>query len=106
MNEKISYLDADLKGLFVETKYDEIRSVLKDRTDDEVMEITNHNWDIIKKHYDNEDYNLLLKHIKFVAFSCFMVEYTYNRGLIGEDVFGIMISIFNDIFEQSKTSKE
>ena len=99
MNEELSYLDADLKGLFVEKKYDDMKKLLDERSDEEVKEIYNHNWGIIKKYYDNENFDLLQKHIKFVAYSCFVIEYAQGRGLIGEDVFGIMMAVFNDIYE-------
>lgn len=99
MNEELSYLDAELKGLFVETKYDDIKKILKKRTDEEVKDLYTHNWGIIKKYYDMENYDLLIKHIQFVAYSCFVVEYARDRGLIGEDVFGIMMSVYNDINE-------
>lgn len=102
MNEELSYLDADLKGLFMETKYDDMRELLNDRTDEEVKEITNYNWGIIKKYYDNEKFDIIFKHMKFVAFSCFMIEYAHGRGLIGDDVFGIMMSIYNDIYDLLK----
>lgn len=100
MNEELSYLDAELKGLFVEAKYDDMRTMLKDRTDEEVKDIYQHNWGIIKKYYDNENFDLLLKHIKFVAFSCFMVEYAHGKRLLDDDVFGIMMSIYNDIHDR------
>lgn len=102
MNEELSYLDADLKGLFMENKFDEMKEMLDERSDEEVKEITNHNWGIIKKYYDNEKFDLILSHISFVAFSCFMVEYAHVRKLIGDDVFGIMMSIYNDIYELLK----
>lgn len=97
MNDELGYLDTELKGLFVDAKYDDMRDVLKDRTDEEVKEIYSYNWGIIKKYYDGESFDLLIKHIKFVAYSCYMVEYAHDRGLIGADVFGIMMSIYNDI---------
>lgn len=106
MNEELSYLDADLKGLFVESKIEDIQTMLKDRTDEDVKEIYQHNWGIIKKYYDNENFDLLIKHIKFVAFSCFMVEYAHERELIGDDVFGIMMSIYNDIHNRCQTSND
>lgn len=102
MNEELGYLDAELKGMFVEEKYDEMKTMLKDRTVDEVKEISSHNWGIIKKYYDNENFDLLVKHIKFVAFSCFMIEYVHDRGLIADDAFGIMMSIYTDIQELLK----
>lgn len=102
MNEELSYLDADLKGMFVEAKYDDMKKLLQDKPDEVVKEISNHNWGIIKKYYDNENFDLLVKHIKFVAFSCFMMEYSHERGLIGDDAFEIMMSIYNDIYEMIK----
>lgn len=104
MNEELAYLDADLKDLFIETKYDDMRNLLDERSDEEVKEISNHYWGIIKKYYDKENFELLIKHIKFVAYTCFIVEYAHNRELIGKDVFSIMMSIYNDIYEKIKNN--
>ncbi len=87
MNEELSYLDAELKGLFVEEKYDEIEERLKDRPDGDIKEIYSYNWNVVKKYYDAENFELLFKHIKFVAYSCFMAEYANVRGLVSQDAF-------------------
>ncbi|MBH1942249.1 hypothetical protein I5677_15215 [Mobilitalea sibirica] len=105
MNEEIAELDLELKGLFMETKIEEIKEILQNKTDDAVKELSDHNWNIIKRYYEAENYQLLFRHFKFVAYSCFLVEYAHNRGLIGEDVFGIMMAVYNDIYELKRQNK-
>jgi len=102
MNDELNQLDADMKGLFVEEKIEEIRDELKEQPDSTIKELSVYNWNIIKKHYDNENFELLFRHFKFVAYACFIVEYAHQRGLVGDDAFGIMILIYNDIYELKK----
>lgn len=99
MTEELGQLDADLKGLFVEANMDEMTELLKEQPESTVKEIAEYNWNIIKKYYDTENFELLFKHLRFVAYTCFMVEYAHQIGVIGDDVFGIMMLIYNDIYE-------
>lgn len=99
MNEELSQLDADLKGLLVEEKLDEMIELLGTQPESSVKEISEYNWSIIKKYYDTENYELLLKHMKFVAYTCFIVEYAHQTGLVDEKEFGNRMTIFNDIYE-------
>ncbi len=102
MNEELGSLDLYLKELFLSSKYDEMKDILKDKTDDTVKELSDYNWNIVKKYYDLENFKVLLQHYKFVAYSCFLVEYSNQRGLIDKDVFTIMLSVYNDIHESNK----
>ena len=105
MNEELGTLDLYLKELFMGSKFDELKDILKDKPDEAVKEISDYNWNIIKKYYDMENFTLLFQHYKFVAYSCFMVEYIHNRGLISNDVFTIMLSVFNDIYESNRKQR-
>jgi hypothetical protein len=102
MNEELGQIDADLKGLFVETNIDEMLELLKEQPDSIVKEISDYNWNIIKKYYDTENFELLLRHLKFVAYTCFIVEYSHQLGLISDEAFSIMMMIYNDIYELKK----
>jgi predicted P-loop ATPase len=106
MNEELGQLDADLKGLFVENKMDEIRELLKEQPIMTVKEISDYNWNIIKKYYDTERFDLLLNHFKFVAYTCFIVEYAHRAGLISKEAFGIMMMIYNDILELKRQQRQ
>jgi hypothetical protein len=99
MNEEMGELDLYLKELFISSKFEEMKDILKDKEDGTVKELSDYNWNIIKKYYDMENFTLLFQHYKFVAYSCFLVEYAHQRGLIDKDVFGIMLSVYNDIYE-------
>lgn len=99
MKEELAQIDLELKGLFVDNKLEELIDFLKDQPAEIVKEISDYNWNIIKKYYDTENFELLFTHLKFVAFSCFMVEYAHQIGLISEEAFSIMMMIYNDIYE-------
>lgn len=99
MNEDLAGLDLELKSLFMETKIDEMKELLKNKEDATVKELSDYSWNIIKKYYDTENFDLLFTHFKFVAYTCFLVEYAHQRGLISDEAFGIMMMIYNDIYE-------
>ena len=105
MNEELGGLDLYLKELFINTKFDEMKDILKDKTDEQVKELSDYNWNIIKKYYDMENFTLLFQHSKFVAYSCFLVEYSNRRGLIDNDVFAIMLSVYNDIYDSNRRQR-
>ncbi len=102
MKEELGDLDLYLKELFMGSKFDEMKDILKDKSDETVKELTDYSWNIIKKYYDMENYSLLFQYYKFVAYTCFLVEYSHKRGLISNEAFGIMMSIYNDIYEMKR----
>lgn len=106
LNEELASLDMELKEMFMDSKFDEIKELLKEKSESTVKEITNHNWSIIKKYYDMENFNLMFQHFKFVAFTCFMVEYAHSQGYISDDIFGIMLSVYNDIYEMKRKQNQ
>lgn len=106
MREELGQLDADLKGLFVENKIDEMRALLKEQPDQDVKEISEYNWNIIKKYYDTERFDLLFQHFKFVAYTCFVVEYAHRIGVISNEAFGIMMMVYNDILELKRRQRQ
>jgi predicted P-loop ATPase len=105
MNEELSQLDAELKGLFVENKIDEMSELMQEKSASSVKEISDYNWNIIKKYYDTERFDLLFGHFKFVAYSCYIVEYAHKRSLISDEAFDIMMMIYNDILEMKRQQR-
>ncbi len=105
MNEELGGLDLYLKELFINSKFEEMKDILKDKSDETVKELSDYNWNIIKKYYDMENFTLLFQHYKFVAYSCFLVEYSNQRGLIDKDVFAIMLSVYHDIHESNQKQR-
>jgi hypothetical protein len=105
MNEELGQLDADLKGLFVENKIEEVLEILKDQPDATVKEMSDYNWNVIKKYYDTEKFDLLFSHFTFVAYTCFIVEYSHQAGLISDEAFDIMMMVYNDIYELKKQQR-
>ena len=99
MNEELGQLDADLKGLFIENKFDEMTEMLQEQPDSVIKELSESAWNIIKKYYDTERFDLLFQHMKFVAYSCYLVEYAYKLTIISKEAYDIMMMVYNDIYE-------
>ncbi|HHV13573.1 MAG TPA: hypothetical protein GXX75_25235 [Clostridiales bacterium] len=102
MNEELAQLDADLKGLFVENKFDEMNRILQEQSQEVIRELSGYYWNVIKNYYDTERFDLLFGHFKFVAFSCYMVEYAHQLSIISDEAFQIMMLVYNDIYELKK----
>lgn len=102
MKDELAQLDADLKGLFVENNYEEMNQLLEEQSDQDVKEISDYNWSIVKKYYETERFDLLFSHFKFVAYTCYIVEYAHKASIISEEAFQIMIMVYNDIYEMKK----
>ncbi len=99
MNEELANLDADLKELFVEEKIDEMIELLQNNDAKTIKELSEYNWSIIKKYYELENFELLFAHFRFVAYTCFLIEYGHQTGLITDEAFAIMMQVYNDIYE-------
>lgn len=105
MTEEINNLNTDLKELFSENKLDELYDKL-DKTDaDIVTEITLYNYDIIKKYYDTQKFNLIIQYIRFVAFTSFLCEYSFKRGLFTEERFHEIMAVYENIFQMLQENK-
>lgn len=102
MNEELAQLDADLKGLFSENKIEEMNTLLGEQEEATIKELMDSYWNAIKKYYDTERFDLLFQHFRFVAFSCYIIEYAHQISLVSEEAFQIMMMIFNDIYELKK----
>lgn len=102
MKDELAQIDADLKGFFVENRYEEMIELLKEQPETAVKEISDYNWNIIKKYYDTERFDLLFGHFKFVAYTCYIVEYAHQISVISDEAFEIMMMVYNDIYELKK----
>ena len=106
MTDELGELDLELRGLFIASEMDKLMELLNEQSEMDVKEISDYNWNIIKKYYDTERFDLLFLHLKFVAYTCFIVEYAHQKGAIGDDVFGIMMMIYNDIYELKRQQSQ
>lgn len=100
MNEVLAELDLELKGYFVGNKLEELMNKLNETTDEDLQFILDENWVIMKKYYEGGNMELIFQHIKFVAYTCYLVEYSNQRGLLEEETFSGMIAIYEDIYNQ------
>ncbi|WMJ89516.1 hypothetical protein [Anaerocolumna sp. MB42-C2] len=104
MTEEINNLNTDLKELFVENKLEELLETLEQTADNTVIEITIYNYEIIKKYFDTGNFAVLIQHIKFTAFTCFLCEYAAKRQLISNEDFENQTLIFNEIYNKMHQS--
>lgn len=102
MTEEINNLNTDLKELFVDSKFDRMQEVLDNIADGTIIEITLYNFDIIRKYYEGQQFNLLAQFIKFVAYSSFLCEYSVKRQIISSDEYEKMYEIFTSIYFKIK----
>ncbi|MDF2486823.1 MAG: hypothetical protein K0R46_2991 [Herbinix sp.] len=106
MTEELGQLDLELKGLFVAAKMEELIELLNTQPESVIKDISDYNWNTVRNYYDTERFDLLFQHLKFVAFTCFIVEYAHQIGIIGEEAFGIMMMIYNDIYELKRQQSQ
>ncbi len=104
MTEEMNNRNTDLKELFVENKLEELLESLEETADDIVIEITLFNYEIIKKYFDAGNFTVLIQHIKFTAFTCFLCEYAAKRQLISNEDFENMTFTFNEIYTNMQKS--
>lgn len=102
MTEELNNFNTDLKEMFINNKLEDIVAKLNEQSDDNVTELTRTNYEVVKKYYDNEKYQLLFTHIKFVAFSCFLCEYTRERNLLTTEEQTTMFPLFDSIYNLMK----
>lgn len=105
MTEEINNLNTDLKELFSENKLDALYDKLEEIDAETVTEITMYNYDIIKKYYDTEKYSLILQYIRFVAFTSYLCEYSFKRGLFTEERFKEIMTVYENIFQLLQENK-
>ena len=105
MREELAQLDADLKGVFAEDNFEELNVLLSQQPDSTVKELSDYYWNIIKQYYETERFDLLFAHFNFVAFTCYIVEYAHQATLISDDAFGIMMMVYNDVYELKRQQK-
>ena len=99
MNEVLGQLDADLKGFFVENQLKDMNELLQEQPDAVIRELSEYNWKVIKKYYDDERFNLLFQHFKFVAYTCYIVEYAHKLSFVNEEEFECRMKVYHDIYE-------
>lgn len=97
MTEELNNFNTDMKELFMNNKFEEIIDELANKSDAEVQELTYTNYEVIKKYYDLQKFDLIFTHIKFVAYTCFFCEYASKREVIDAAEFSDMMAVFTAI---------
>lgn len=100
MNEKLESIDLELKGLFMKQDIESLVTKLGEIEPCDVLEMTELNHAVVKKYYDQGQIDLIRKHITFVAYSSFLIEYAGKAQLYEKDVFTERFSLYERIFER------
>lgn len=98
MTEEINNINTDLKELFANAEYDKLIVHLDLLSDPIAQEITLYNYDIIKNYYETEKFTVIFQHIKFVAYTSFLCDYSAKRQLIIPADYESMALIFTNIY--------
>lgn len=98
MTEELNNFNTDLKDLFMQNKLEEIGDLLSEKSAEEIKEITLFNHDVIQKYFDAQKYNLLLQHMPFVAYCCFLCEVAAKNQIITEDEANQMLPLYQQIY--------
>lgn len=106
MTEELNNFNTDMKELFINNKIEEIIDALANKDDEEIRDLTYTNYDVIKKYYDSEKFDLIFTHIKFVAYSCFFCEYANKREILTKDEYLAMMTIFTSIYAMLQAKNE
>lgn len=106
MTEDMNNLNTDLKELYVNNKIEEFTETLDSTDDSIVATITKFNYDIVKKYYDSEQYNIIFQHIKFVAFTSMMCEYAAKRQVLDDGDVQNINELFMNIYTLIKQNQE
>jgi hypothetical protein len=105
MTEEMHNLNTDFKELFAENKLDELIERLDKTSPDDLLVITNFNYNIVKGYLDSEQFKLLRQYIRFVSFTSFLCEYAGNQGILEETDFHSMLKSFHYILEYIHQNK-
>lgn len=103
MTEELNNFNTDCKDLFMQNKIDDIITALEDKSDADVLELLHANYDVVNKYYTSEKFDLLFTYFKFVAYSCFFVEYATKRGILSAAEQAPMMEVFSTIFTMYQT---
>lgn len=106
MTEELNNFNTDMKELFMDNKFEEIIDELANKSDEEIRDLTYANYDVIKKYYDLQKFDIIFTHIKFVAYTCFFCEYASKREVIEATEFQNMMSIFTSIHAMMQESNQ
>lgn len=98
LREELAAKDLELKELFMKQQLNELIDMLNGMSDEDVLELTNINWDVVKKYFDMQRTDLLRQHLRFVAFGSFMTEYAGQRKLYEEADYAVKFNMFEEIF--------
>ncbi|MDD5934943.1 MAG: hypothetical protein PUC65_05145 [Clostridiales bacterium] len=105
MTEELQTLDLELKELFIKQDFEKAMELLDNATEEDVLEMTNLNWDVVKKYNDQGRTDLLRQHLTFVAYASFITEYSGKRGLFEEQVYQTKFDLFEEIFEKLQAER-
>lgn len=98
MTEELQTKDLEYKELFIKQELEQLMDALNECSDADVLEMTETNWNVVKKYFDQGRIDLLRQHLTFVAYSSFITEYSGKRGLFEEETYQNKFNLFEEIY--------
>ena len=106
MTEELNNFNTDMKELFIKNEIDSILVAMNEKPLEDIKEIAYVNYDVVKKYYDSQKFDLLFTHIRFVAYACFCSEYAGKAQAITEDELTEMMKIYTAIYEMMQARQQ
>lgn len=105
LSDDLVQLDGDLKELFMDQKLEELNERVAKEKEADIRELSLYNWEIVKKYYDDDRMDIILQFLKFVSYSCFLVEYANQQGIISAMEYQNMFEVYQNVFDFIQKNK-
>jgi len=99
MTEELNNFNTDLKDLFMQNKLEEIGDLLSEKSTEEIKELTLYNHEVIQKYFNEQKYAILLQHMPFVAYCCFLCEVAAKNQIITEEEANQILPLYQQIYD-------
>ena len=100
MSAGLEVKDLELKELFMKQDIERMIELLDGMAAQDVVEMININWNVVKKYYDLNRSDLLRQHLSFVAYTSFITEYAGKASLYDEEEYALKFQLFELVFEK------
>lgn len=98
MTEELNQFCTDLKELFMKQDFPAMETLLENRTPEDIAELARSQQGIIAGYYNQQKFELILRHLNFVAFVSYLYEYAGKKGYLPEQEFQHGFELFLTVY--------